>query len=176
MLTISAVPASAARNHPAKPSEADGYIVVENKDRKSCDQCDRNEQENKHTERNYQWKSNRDFRTPRVLSVSSGRPGTGHRFPYGQCTWYVSSKKYIPWSGNAGTWLDKARMMGFSTGRVAKKGAVAVFGGNYYGHVAVVEEVQGDRVAISEMNYKGFGRMNYRNISAYDPKLKGFIY
>jgi LysM repeat protein len=31
------------------------------------------------------------WRTP------EGKAGTGHKFPYGYCTWYVASKRYVPW-------------------------------------------------------------------------------
>jgi surface antigen len=118
-----------------------------------------------------------DYAKPKVLSVSAGMPGTGHRFPFGQCTWYVATKKYIPWGGNAGTWLWKARNMGYPTGQEPKKGSVAVFGGGPFGHVAVVEGVDSRHITISEMNYtRGAGRMDYRNVSVHDPKLMGFIY
>ena len=105
-----------------------------------------------------------------------GKPGNGHRFPYGQCTWYVSQQRYVPWSGNAGTWLGHAKSFGYSTGDTPKKNAIAVFGGNRFGHVALVTNVNGDRMTISEMNYKGFGQVDSRVVKVGNPTLKGFIY
>jgi surface antigen len=105
-----------------------------------------------------------------------GEPGTGHHFPYGQCTWYVSQQRYVPWSGNAGTWLDQAKSFGYQTGEKPKKNAIAVFGGNRFGHVALVTNVKGDQMTVSEMNYQGFGQVDNREVSVSDPTLEGFIY
>lgn len=106
-----------------------------------------------------------------------GRAGTGHRFPYGWCTWYVSQKRYVPWSGNAGTWLYNAKSLGYRTGRRPEAGAIMVTTENrYYGHVALVEKVHGDTFTVSEMNYTGWGKVNRRVVSASSRAIKGFIY
>jgi len=44
------------------------------------------------------------------------------------------------------------------------------------GHVAYVEEVRGDTVIFSEMNYYQFGEMNYRRVKIGDSRIKGYIY
>jgi surface antigen/LysM repeat protein len=106
-----------------------------------------------------------------------GRAGTGHRFPYGWCTWYVSQKRYVPWGGNAGTWLYNAKSLGYKTGRSPRPGAIMVTTENrYYGHVALVEKVNGDTITVSEMNYVRWGKMSRRTLSASSRAIKGFIY
>ncbi|HCJ45324.1 MAG: hypothetical protein COZ27_01520 [Candidatus Moranbacteria bacterium CG_4_10_14_3_um_filter_41_65] len=106
-----------------------------------------------------------------------GKAGTGHRFPFGWCTWYVASKRYVPWSGNAGTWLYKAKALGYKTGRAPKVGAIMVTTENrYYGHVAFVEKVSGDTITVSEMNYVKWGKVDRRTLSASSRSIKGFIY
>jgi surface antigen/LysM repeat protein len=104
------------------------------------------------------------------------RAGVGHAFPFGYCTWYVSQRKYVPWSGNAGTWLASARAYGKATGRMPRPGAIMVSAESRWGHVAVVESVSGSSFTVSEMNYAGFGRKDFRTISINSPVVKGFIY
>ncbi len=117
--------------------------------------------------------------TPEVSSgtILSGKAGNGHGFPYGYCTWYVAQKRYVPWSGNAGTWLYHAKASGYATGRTPKVGAIMVTTENrYYGHVAYVEKVNGDSITVSEMNYVGFAKRSTRTLSASSGAIKGFIY
>ncbi len=189
-LTITAAPASAAHksrdlsNHREAKNETINSEDNFDQDDKIDFQDDYNQDSRNNSDENwFEYKDSKEKNEDKSSyhklwgkSVSDGKPGTGHRFPYGQCTWYIAMKKYIPWSGNAGTWLEKAKRMGFATGWEPKEGSVAVFGGSYFGHVGLVEKVNGNQVAISEMNYQGFGRVSHRNISANDPKLKGFIY
>lgn len=106
----------------------------------------------------------------------SGDPDNGHSFPYGYCTWYVAQKKYVPWSGNAGTWLYKAKSYGYATGKAPKPGAIMVSSESWWGHVAIVESVKGGQFTISEMNYKGFGKKSYRTLDSASRVIKGFIY
>lgn len=119
---------------------------------------------------------------PEVVSAkrpSEGKPGTGHKFPYGQCTWWVSQKRYIPWRGNAGEWLYSAKLYGYQTGKTPKVGAIMVTTENpQYGHVAYVEKVSGDTITVSEMNFVGWGKISRRTISVKAKKgvIKGFIY
>lgn len=106
-----------------------------------------------------------------------GKAGTGHRFPYGYCTWFVAQKRYVPWSGNAGTWLYKAKAMGYKTGRTPAVGSIVVTTENrFYGHVALVEKVSGGNITVSEMNYTGWGKQSRRTLSASSKVIKGFIY
>ena len=116
--------------------------------------------------------------TPQVIGrVPSGKAGTGHRFPYGYCTWYVSQRRYVPWGGNAGSWLYNAKAAGYATGKTPRAGAIVVTTENrYYGHVAVVEKVSGDAITISEMNYVGYAKRSTRTLSSSSRVIKGFIY
>ena len=107
----------------------------------------------------------------------SGKAGTGHRFPYGYCTWYVAQKRYIPWGGNAGTWLYRAKALGYKTGRTPRVGAIVVTTENrYYGHVALVEKVKRGNITVSEMNYAGWGKKTRRVLSTSSRAIKGYIY
>lgn len=72
------------------------------------------------------------------------------------CTWYVASVLHIPPSwGNANNWDNSARAAGYVVSPVPKVGAVAQTKGGWLGHVAVVREIKGSQVLISEMNYNG---------------------
>lgn len=116
--------------------------------------------------------------TPQITGkILSGKAGTGHRFPYGYCTWFVAQKRYVPWGGNAGTWLYHAKAMGYATGKTPRPGAIVVTTENrYYGHVAYVEKVSGSTFTISEMNYVGYAKTSRRTMSTSSRVIKGFIY
>ena len=106
-----------------------------------------------------------------------GTSGGGHRFPYGYCTWYVAQKRNVPWGGNAGTWLYNAKANGYRTGKAPVAGAIVVTTESaYYGHVALVESVGGGTITVSEMNYKGWGKVDRRTIPANAGFIKGYIY
>jgi len=126
-------------------------------------------------ERNYYSSSvvQDDSRGPSVIDRN---PKGGHSFPYGYCTWYVASKKYVPWGGNAGTWLYNARAYGVKTGKTPKAGAIIVTNESWYGHVGIVTKVKGSNVTIKEMNYRGYGVVSSRTISSKSRVIKGYIY
>lgn len=105
-----------------------------------------------------------------------GKAGAGHRFPYGYCTWYVSQRRYVPWGGNAGTWLYHAKSAGYQTGKVPRVGAIMVSSESWWGHVAIVESVSGGSFTVSEMNYRGWAKKSRRTISTSSRVVKGFIY
>jgi LysM repeat protein len=106
----------------------------------------------------------------------TGKAGTGHRFPYGYCTWYVAQKRYVPWGGNAGTWLYHARTSGYKTGKTPQVGAIVVTSESWWGHVAIVEKVSGGTITVSEMNYKGWAKSSRRVIATSSRVIKGYIY
>jgi N-acetylmuramoyl-L-alanine amidase len=115
--------------------------------------------------------------TPNSSRPKEGKPGTGHRFPYGYCTWYVAQKRFVPWRGNAGTWLYNARAFGYKTGKTPTVGSIVVTTENrYYGHVALVEKVSGDTITVSEMNYTGWAKKSVRQLSRSSRVIKGYIY
>jgi len=99
-----------------------------------------------------------------------------HSFPWGWCTWYVASRRHVPWGGNAGTWLYHAKAYGANIGKTPKVGAIMVSGESVYGHVGIVESVKAGSFTISEMNYAGFGKVDRRTIPTGAGFVKGFIY
>jgi surface antigen len=119
------------------------------------------------------------------IHVGSG--SCGNHFAYGYCTYYVATRRCVPWLGNAGSWLIAARQMGYKEGRTPIAGAIVVFwpgidGVSSEGHVAYVEAVgpaagipAGD-FKLSEMNFAGWNRVDYRVISDTDASIEGFIY
>jgi surface antigen len=118
-----------------------------------------------------------NFAANRTLTPALTRYAfSGNGYSYGYCTWYVASKRAVPsnW-GNASSWLYNAKASGFGTGRTPIPGAIAWTPSGYYGHVAYVEAVDGNRVLVSEMNYGGnWGRATRRWASAGE--YGGFIY
>lgn len=108
--------------------------------------------------------------------ILSGNPKAGHKFPYGYCTWYVAQRKYVPWAGNAGTWLYSAKALGYATGKSPRVGSIMVSSESWWGHVAIVEKIEGNLITVSEMNYKGWAKKSFRTLSANSRVIKGFIY
>jgi hypothetical protein len=109
----------------------------------------------------------------------------GNHFAFGQCTYYVATRRCVPWFGNAHEWLNHAAAYGFSVGRSPRVGAIAVWrpgqqGASPAGHVGYVEAVgPGDGVPagsfkVSEMNWGGWDRVDYRIVSA--DAVMGFVY
>ena len=119
-------------------------------------------------------------------SVGSG--ACGNSFAYGYCTWYVATRRCIPWGGDAAQWWGNARGMGYKEGSAPVPGAVAVWlsgqGGAFGdGHVAYVEAVgpadgiPSGSFKISEMNWNGgWDRVDYRVLSDSGWGGEGFIY
>ena len=76
----------------------------------------------------------------------------------GECTWGVKSQlSWVgPYWGNANQWVASARAEGFSVGTTPQVGAVAVWVGGAYGHVALVSAVESStNIQVSESNYMG---------------------
>lgn len=109
-------------------------------------------------------------------NIETNNKGYNH-FPYGYCTWFVAQKRFVPWHGNAGTWLYNAKSMGYATGKTPRVGSIIVTTESpYYGHVAIVEKVNNGVITISEMNYKGWAKKSTRTLSAASRVIKGYIY
>jgi surface antigen len=84
-------------------------------------------------------------------------------FAPANCTWGAASMKGdITWSGNANEWDDAARAQGKTVSDVPIVGAVAETDRGYYGHVAVVTNIDASGVWITEMNYDGNGGVRTR--------------
>jgi len=107
----------------------------------------------------------------------------GASYPFGQCTWYVNTRRAAPWGGNAWQWFGRARTYGRPEGPTPRVGAIMVtWESPYWGHVAYVEQVYADGSwLVSEMNYAsptggGWGRVSYRHVIPGTVPLIGFIY
>jgi surface antigen len=116
-----------------------------------------------------------------------GSGACGNHFAYGFCTYYVATRRCVPWLGNAGSWYIAAAQMGFKEGRLPVAGAIVVFrpgvdGVSPEGHVAYVEAVgpaagiPAGAFKLSEMNFAGWNRVDYRVISDTSADIMGFIY
>jgi surface antigen len=114
------------------------------------------------------------------IGTTSQTPGSyPNHFDPGQCTWYVASRRYVPWYGNANQWIAGAAQYGFAEGPTPKAGAIMVTAESSYGHVAYVESVNSDGSwTVSEMNYVGPYVVDRRTISPGQVPLisPGFIY
>lgn len=100
----------------------------------------------------------------------------GNHFPYGQCTWHVANRRSVPWFGNAGTWLSGARAYGYATGSTPRPGAIMVTAESPVGHVAYVESVGANSFTVSEMNYRGWGVVDWRTVAMGSWFIRGFVY
>jgi surface antigen len=116
-----------------------------------------------------------------------GSGSCGNHFAYGFCTYYVATRRCVPWLGNASSWYIAAAQMGYKEGRVPVAGAIVVFwpgvdGVSWEGHVAYVEAVgpaagiPAGSFKLSEMNFAGWNRVDYRVISNTSGDIEGFIY
>ena len=109
----------------------------------------------------------------------------GNHFAFGYCTYYVATRRCIPWFGDAWQWWGAAAAYGYSEGHVPERGAVVVwgrYGSSPDGHVAYVEAVgpsngvPAGSFLVSEMNYDGWDRVDQRVVADNAPGLVGFIY
>ena len=109
----------------------------------------------------------------------------GNHFAFGQCTYYVATRRCVPWFGNAGEWWDRAAAYGFPEGRVPRVGAIAVWGpgqagASPAGHVGYVEAVgptdgvPSGSFKVSEMNWGGWDRVDDRVVP--NSSVLGFVY
>lgn len=111
-------------------------------------------------------------------TITSLTFNNANSYAYGFCTWYAASRRPdIPGNwGNAGTWLYSAQNAGRETNSEPRIGAIIVTYESWYGHVGYVENIEGDKVTISEMNFSGWGIVNYRSIDRNNPIIQGYIY
>lgn len=107
---------------------------------------------------------------PTVEPVQAGKPtvvkrgsSSGNLYTPGYCTWYAKNMRPdLPNNlGNADTWYVRYNGPKGSTPAV---GAVAVAKG--YMHVAIVTNISGDSVTVSEANYVGWNVVSSRTTSA----------
>lgn len=97
--------------------------------------------------------------TPVKTPVRGSKAPSGW-YPYGQCTYWVWTKRVVPGWNDASDWLWQARRDGWTISSKPIVGAIAW----EPGHVAYVESVKGSSVTVSEMNYKGLGVVSRRTV------------
>lgn len=104
--------------------------------------------------------------TAQLASATIHYSGSG--YAWGNCTYYVATLRYIPggW-GNARNWYYAAERAGWRVGTVPTAGAIAWTSAGYFGHVAYVQQVSGNEVLVTEMNYYGLDRIDTRWVPAY---------
>ena len=68
------------------------------------------------------------------------------------------------------------RSAGYSTGKSPRPGSIIVTSESWWGHVGIVEKVNGKEIVISEMNYRGWGKKSSRTLSTSSRVIKGYIY
>lgn len=122
----------------------------------------------------------------RVYATSYPKRSTGsHKFPWGQCTWYVATRRYVSWGGHAKHWLANAKAYGFSvcwgSSCTPQVGAIVSlkdsgWAARRYGHVAYVVKVTNSTITISEMNRIGLGVRSVRVLSRNSRLILGYIY
>lgn len=109
----------------------------------------------------------------------------GNKYDYGYCTWYAYNRRAElgrpvgSFWGNASTWASYARSSGYLVNNTPSVGAVLQnsWQAGGYGHVAVVESVNGDgSIYVSEMNYAGWNVKSYRTISAGEAAGYNYIH
>lgn len=96
--------------------------------------------------------------------------------------WCLNSRNQIyfhntatnPWWGNANTWDNTARALGYRVDNTPARGSVAYWDEGYYGHVAWVSAVDGNNVTIEEYNYDHCGNYHTRTIPVNEPH--GYIH
>ena len=104
-------------------------------------------------------------------------PYVNPKFPWGWCTWYVSTRRNVTWVGDAYQWFANAQVQGYPVGSSPQAGSVMVTWESGLGHVAYVESVDTDGSwLVSEANFRGFGVTSQRVIKPGQVPLIGFIY
>ena len=102
--------------------------------------------------------------TPAPVRSQGSFNSGGNLYSPGNCTFFAKSRRPdLPNSlGNADTWLIRAQKLGLPTSNTPSVGAVAVA---YGMHVAIVEQVNGNQILISDMNYRQLGVVTTRWVS-----------
>lgn len=104
--------------------------------------------------------------TPAGFDPDHATGDTGNAYAYGQCTWWAYVRRTqlgLPVGshlGDGGMWADSAKALGYWVDDTPRQGDVIVFSpaqvSNAWGHVAIVEKVNGDgSIEISEANVNG---------------------
>ena len=114
-----------------------------------------------------------------IISAGTAAGRWPNHFAFGFCTYYVATRRYVPWFGNANQWIAGARAYGFAEGSTPRPGAIMVTAEGPIGHVAYVETVNADGSwVVSEMNFAAWDVVDRRTIHPGGVPLisPGFIY
>jgi LysM repeat protein len=120
----------------------------------------------------------RAYSSPYLVTLGAPiGPYVNPRFPWGWCTWYVSTRFNVTWLGDAYQWYGSAQAQGYPVGPTPQVGSIMVTWESGLGHVAYVESVNPDGSwTVSEANFRGFGVTDQRVIKPGQVPLIGFIY
>lgn len=114
----------------------------------------------------------------------------GNQYPYGQCTWWAYERRHQLGKfsgshfGDAKSWVASAKALGYPVDNTpTQQGDILVFmpgqegAHGYYGHVAIVEQVNPDgSILISESNARGLGIVSNRVFTAEQAKTFHYIH
>lgn len=122
--------------------------------------------------------------TSTSLRIVASAASVGNRYDYGYCTWYVYNRRAQlgrpvgSFWGNAVSWARYAAASGYLVNNTPAVGAVMQSGGyGGYGHVAVVESIDGEgNVTVSEMNYAGWNVVSSRTLTAGQAASYNYIH
>ena len=129
------------------------------------------------------------YAAPRSRSTTSGSrnwltASVGNRYAAGNCTWYAYERRLQlgrpigSFWGHAKAWSDSARAAGLVVNNVPAPGAIIqnVWGGYGYGHVGIVERVDGQNIYVSDMNYAGYNIISSRIVPLAEAGRYNFIH
>ena len=108
----------------------------------------------------------------------------GNRYAAGNCTWYAYERRLQlgrpigSFWGHARAWNTSARAAGFLVNNTPAPGAIIqnTWGGYGYGHVGIVERVDGQNIYVSDMNYAGYNVISSRTIPLAEASRYSFIH
>jgi len=108
----------------------------------------------------------------------------GNRYAAGNCTWYAYERRLQlgrpigSFWGHARAWSASARAAGFLVNNTPAPGAIIqnTWGGYGYGHVGIVERVDGQNIYVSDMNYAGYNVISSRTIPLAEASRYSFIH
>ena len=108
----------------------------------------------------------------------------GNRYAAGNCTWYAYERRLQlgrpigSFWGHAKAWSASARAAGLVVNNVPAPGAIIqnVWGGYGYGHVGIVERVDGQNIYVSDMNYAGYNIISSRIVPLAEASRYNFIH
>ena len=108
----------------------------------------------------------------------------GNRYAPGNCTWYAYERRLQlgrpigSFWGHAKAWSTSARAAGVLVNNTPAPGAIIqnTWGGYGYGHVGIVERVDGQNIYVSDMNYAGYNVISSRTIPLAEAGRYSFIH